>query len=77
MKYIFNFKKLASDILAKREKDNLSLRAVSDQTGISSQLVYTMEAGANIPNCENFAIILGWLSKKPSDYFTLKTKKNA
>lgn len=71
-KVTFDFKKLAADILAKREKENLSFRAIQDATGIPSQMLFRMEARAAVPSCENFALVLGWLGKPANNYFITK-----
>jgi hypothetical protein len=71
-KIIFNDKKLAADILAKRERENLSFRVIEAASGIPSQMLFRMEARACMPSCENFALVLSWLGKKSTDYFTTK-----
>ena len=71
-KITFNDKKLAADILAKREKENLSFRAIEAASGVPSQMLFRMEARACVPSCQNFALVLSWLGKKANDYFTIK-----
>lgn len=68
----FNSKKLAADVLAKRIKDDVSFKVVSDTHKVPIHLLFSIEACASVPSCENFAKVLTWLGKKPNDYFILK-----
>lgn len=72
----FDYKQLSADILAKREKDNLSFSDVEKSHGIARHIVFSIEAGKMVPSCVNFANIIAWLGKPSGTYFiTVKKSK--
>lgn len=73
----FNFKKLATDVLAKRVKDDVSFKKVADKHKMTVSLLHSVEAQRAVPSCENLAKILTWLGTEPNDYFIIKIKPNA
>lgn len=75
MKIAFNFKKLSKDILAKREKDNLTFRAIAKETKMNPMLIHSMEAGTSVPSCANLAKVCSWLNKGPELYFETVKKQ--
>lgn len=72
----FDSKLLAKDVLAKREKDNLTFRAIQKTSGIKPSQLYGIEAGNTIPTCDTLANILTWLNQPVEKYFITQKPKN-
>lgn len=70
----FDYKTLSADILAKREKENLSFTDVFDSHGIPRHILFSIEAGKMVPSCVNFAAVLTWLGKPANAYFITVAK---
>lgn len=69
---VFNRKQFAHDILYKREQENISFRAFTEQTGLPWSVLYGFEASRNVPNADTLGVILAWLGADASDYFSVK-----
>lgn len=59
---------LAKDILAKREKENLSFRSIP----VPVHVLHSMEAMRGRPFCDSLATVLDWLDKPAERYFYKK-----
>lgn len=68
----FDHSIFAADILAKRQKDDLSLVSVSKITGVIKSGVYFYEAGKMCPSADNLAKMVNWLGTPIQKYFILK-----
>lgn len=68
----FDLKALAADILARRERDDLSFRVISEATGIAKSTLGDIETGKVSPKMESFAAICDFLGVNPSKYFHVK-----
>jgi lambda repressor-like predicted transcriptional regulator len=67
----FDGKLLAADILAKREKNDLSFRVAQKQAGLNSDHLFRMEAQKAIPRADSLAKVLDWLELPANRYFHL------
>lgn len=67
----FQYKKLAADILAKREKDNLTFRKIEKDTRkkLSATTLQRVEAGTQVPKADTLGDICHWLGKPIQNYF--------
>jgi hypothetical protein len=70
----FDYKQLSADILAKREKEDLSFTDVQNSHGIARHILFSIEAGKMVPSCVNFAAVLTWLGKPANTYFITVSK---
>ena len=70
----FDYKTLSADILAKREKEDLSFSDVENSHGIRRHILFSIEAGKMVPSCVNFAAVLTWLGKPANTYFITVAK---
>jgi len=74
LKIKFDYKSLSADILAKREKEDLSFSDVEKSHGIARHILFSIEAGKMVPSCVNFANVLAWLGKPANTYFITVAK---
>jgi transcriptional regulator with XRE-family HTH domain len=74
-KYTFNQKRLESAMIEKRERENISIQAASDQTGIARNTFFSIEAGRT-PNIEDYAALCSWLGVSPNFFFNAKKPTN-
>ena len=65
----FDLKLLAADILAKREKKDLSFRAIESETGIPKTTLADIEAARSMPKVDTYAQVAKWLGKPFNYYF--------
>lgn len=69
---IFDLKQLGKDCIAKREKDDISLRAIQAEYDISITVMYMIEAGRNAPTATTLAKLIDWLGEPVEKYFVRK-----
>lgn len=67
----FDTKQFAKDILAKREKDNLTFTDVAKAAGVERTTIYRAEAGRPIV-INAICDLCNWLGKPVQDYLTTK-----
>jgi transcriptional regulator with XRE-family HTH domain len=65
----FNLKKMAKDILAKRNKEDLSFRQIETKTGINKAILYRIEAEKGAPSIDVLPDICNWLGVDVQTYF--------
>jgi len=56
-----NTEELGSAVRRRREQQNLSLRDVADQTGVSASTLSRIENGTGKPDADNIARLAAWL----------------
>jgi transcriptional regulator with XRE-family HTH domain len=56
-----NTEELGSAVRRRREQQNLSLRDVADQTGVSASTLSRIENGTGKPDADNIARLASWL----------------
>src|SRR5215475_2641827 len=57
-----NTEELGSAVRRRREQQNLSLRDVADQTGVSASTLSRIENGTGKPDADNIARLTSWLN---------------
>lgn len=76
---LFKLSQFSSDILSKRQKEDISLpKAVEQMKGeVSMNALWRAELGQKVPSLEIFARICKWLGKPVETYFiTFNPSKN-
>jgi DNA-binding Xre family transcriptional regulator len=64
----FNGKKLAADILAKREKDSLTYAKATKEIGVGNAILFRAESGDAV-SVHSLEKICNWLGVKVQNYF--------
>lgn len=72
----FNYKRFATCIWAKREKDNLTTQQVSDETGLPKSTINRAEAIAKELSMNTIIAICNWLDKPVQFFLTPLSKDN-
>lgn len=68
----FDLKQLGKDCIAKRERDNISLKSIYATHGVGTSQMFSVEAGLNTPNANTLAKIIDWLGEPIEKYFVRK-----
>jgi transcriptional regulator with XRE-family HTH domain len=71
----FNNAALAKAIIDKRTRDNISVRAMREQTGMPITLIFRLEAETREPTLNEYAVLCEWLNVPLTHFFT-QTKKH-
>lgn len=72
----FDYSKLAALILNKRTKENVSFRAMAEQTGITISTCHRAEAAAGGLMIDNVIVLCNWLDMQVQNFLTPKSKSN-